>query len=694
MQSPSLSSTSNHRRKHSQSQTVSSLITIQDPPSKRPKLQSIEHQPTQTISDHLSNSSGNQNHSVSKTKNSDSSQSSSSESDWTLITKNDKTLKAKLKKQQKLEKQIALNPGEFHYDTRGFRYGRMIQLTEIRDLVLSILADERNQEWMMVKNKSSITKVVVIMIPGITHQSLGLSKPQSLSIMPFPIASQNSKLPVFQSLFSHACPTKAAGDRLRMFSCMSVFLNCQLSAMAKVKRDEERKRSSKNTASMDPTVYLLPPEQMLEQDFPSLNYSVPVTAMARQAARLNEPLPTPQTLLPRPPFEDWTCSAPPGFIQTPLYPDSSIGRPLKILGIDCEMCVTASGSELTRCTIVDENGHLVYDQLVLPDLPITDYLTRFSGITADRLQGVSTRLIDVQKKLTELIDFDTALVGHSLDCDLRAVKLAHPWVIDTSVIYQHPRGSPRKPSLKWLASKWLGKDIQAGGNEGHDSQEDARTAVELLKMKMEKGPGFGEFTNDQESFFERIGRGNNPKKGAVVDFGLTDPKSGNGTSRNLWKNATSCSFSSDKEISDTIISLLDDHDFVFGRMMELSYAIGWSQPYKSKELATTDSAIPEKPELDTDKVYHDLDNNLKSLNEKLPKGTALIIFTGHSDPRNMAELNQKKNRFERSLKLPNTISSTIESLNNQMDKWSNEDERNLADEVEKCKMGMSFFRVK
>jgi len=73
------------------------------------------------------------------------------------------------------------------------------------------------------------------------------------------------------------------------------------------------------------------------------------------------------------------------------------------------------------------------------------------------------------------------------------------------VIYQHPRGPPFKASLKWLAQKWLKKEIQTnvgasavvegqaveGGDGkvvgGHDSEEDARTCVELLNLKMQKG---------------------------------------------------------------------------------------------------------------------------------------------------------------------------------------------------------------
>ena len=71
------------------------------------------------------------------------------------------------------------------------------------------------------------------------------------------------------------------------------------------------------------------------------------------------------------------------------------------------------------------------------------------------------------------------------------------WVIDTALLYQHTRGPPFKPGLKWLAQRWLSKEIQipageslpgqAAASEGHDSEEDARTAMELLNLKMEKG---------------------------------------------------------------------------------------------------------------------------------------------------------------------------------------------------------------
>jgi RNA exonuclease 1 len=73
------------------------------------------------------------------------------------------------------------------------------------------------------------------------------------------------------------------------------------------------------------------------------------------------------------------------------------------------------------------------------------------------------------------------------------LQLVHPWIVDTSVIYHHTRGPPFKASLKWLANKWLEKEIQQPRKTGelaivgHNSEEDARAAVELLRLKMERG---------------------------------------------------------------------------------------------------------------------------------------------------------------------------------------------------------------
>lgn len=115
---------------------------------------------------------------------------------------------------------------------------------------------------------------------------------------------------------------------------------------------------------------------------------------------------------------------------------------------------------------------------------------RWSGITAERLSKATKTLAGVQSRLLDganaLITPYTILLGHSLECDLTALRIRHALCIDTALMYKHPRGAPYKPGLKWLTGKWLGRDIQQS-EAGHDSEEDARACVDLLRLKMANG---------------------------------------------------------------------------------------------------------------------------------------------------------------------------------------------------------------
>lgn len=84
-------------------------------------------------------------------------------------------------------------------------------------------------------------------------------------------------------------------------------------------------------------------------------------------------------------------------------------------------------------------------------------------------------------------------------------------------------------------------------------------------------------------------------------------------------------------------------------------------------------------------LHANLSAQITRLNDALPKGTALIIFTGHDDPREMARLNSQKAKFDQAMK-SGQVSEEV--------KWMASHERELVDEVGKCKIGMSFFRVK
>lgn len=162
-----------------------------------------------------------------------------------------------------------------------------------------------------------------------------------------------------------------------------------------------------------------------------------------------------------------------------------------MFALDCEMCIT-DRSELTKISIVDEELRVVYSELVKPDLPITNYLTRYSGITKEMMENVTTRLEDVQAFMRRSLPRDAILIGHSLNMDLAALQIFHPYVIDTSVIYSRTGVRSYKPSLKALAYELLGKSIQTSDKFGHDSLEDAITAMELVKLKLVNGILFGD----------------------------------------------------------------------------------------------------------------------------------------------------------------------------------------------------------
>jgi len=91
--------------------------------------------------------------------------------------------------------------------------------------------------------------------------------------------------------------------------------------------------------------------------------------------------------------------------------------------------------------------------------------------------------------------------------DLRALRVVHRHVIDTSVLYPHPRGPPLKSSLKFLANKYLKRHIQSGGGKtGHDSVEDAVAALQLSQLKIKKGLSlFGTISQTVDVLLTRFG---------------------------------------------------------------------------------------------------------------------------------------------------------------------------------------------
>ncbi|KAE9390939.1 hypothetical protein BT96DRAFT_322989 [Gymnopus androsaceus JB14] len=82
---------------------------------------------------------------------------------------------------------------------------------------------------------------------------------------------------------------------------------------------------------------------------------------------------------------------------------------------------------------------IVYDHPVKSGKPVTDYLTQWSGITAETLTTATTTLTEAQADILRL--------------------------------------------LTWLTKKWCRWGIQVRGEGGHDPEEDARAAMELVQGK-------------------------------------------------------------------------------------------------------------------------------------------------------------------------------------------------------------------
>ncbi|CAH1242756.1 REXO1 [Branchiostoma lanceolatum] len=156
-----------------------------------------------------------------------------------------------------------------------------------------------------------------------------------------------------------------------------------------------------------------------------------------------------------------------------------------VFALDCEMCYTYGGMELTRVSVVNWSMKLVYETLVKPENIVIDYNTRFSGIKEEDMAGIETTIRDVQAVLLSMFSADTILLGHSLESDLLSLKIIHSKVVDTSVVFPHKMGPPFKRALRTLMNEFLQKIIQNDVG-GHDSKEDAVACVDLMKWRIKE----------------------------------------------------------------------------------------------------------------------------------------------------------------------------------------------------------------
>ncbi|KAF9152537.1 RNA exonuclease 3, partial [Mortierella sp. AD010] len=171
------------------------------------------------------------------------------------------------------------------------------------------------------------------------------------------------------------------------------------------------------------------------------------------------------------------------FVETPQRRDSS-QKPQPIVAMDCEMCYTTGGFELIRISVIDKTGKPIMDELVKPKNTVLDLNSRFSGITS--LDGAKYTLEQARDRFLELISNDTIIIGQSLENDFKVLRLVHTCVIDTAMLYPHPQQMQKyRYSLQSLAKQHLQINIQ-DSESGHDSFEDAKTCLDLVRLKIDK----------------------------------------------------------------------------------------------------------------------------------------------------------------------------------------------------------------
>lgn len=186
------------------------------------------------------------------------------------------------------------------------------------------------------------------------------------------------------------------------------------------------------------------------------------------------------------------------FEHTPQPDNTYSATPLSF---DCEMGYTTLGMEVIRLTAVTwPEGRVIVDVLVRPYGEILDLNTRFSGVTWETYANAVAYEPNTEPRSTELrkvgspasarqllfdhLTPDTPLLGHAIDNDLNVCRIIHPFVVDTVLLYPHPRGLPIRFSLKVLTQKYLSRGIQTGGEAGHDSSEDAIATGDLVRHKV------------------------------------------------------------------------------------------------------------------------------------------------------------------------------------------------------------------
>lgn len=196
-----------------------------------------------------------------------------------------------------------------------------------------------------------------------------------------------------------------------------------------------------------------------------------------------------------------TASTPLGTTNIPykeyeaLENENYVGKYPEAVAIDCQM--VGSGSDgsldlLARVCLVDEEEKMIFHTYVVPQISVTDYRYKLTGLTEEHLRDAMP-LREVQEKISRILyngesigkarlDGGKAklLVGHNLDQKLDCLLMSYPEQLlrDTATYPLLMKTNFASHSLKYLTKTYLGYDIRLGT---YDTFQDCVSVMRLYK---------------------------------------------------------------------------------------------------------------------------------------------------------------------------------------------------------------------